>query len=437
VLERVAEQGAYASRALDAELARARLQTRDAALATEIAYGALRVLPELDARLAAYLRRPLPALDPLLRAALRAGCYQLRYLSRVPAHAVVDESVTLVRALRGKELAGVANAVLRKLAAEPKPDRAALPQLVLPAWLQAALIASLGEERASLLTQPGSLPPPIGLRVSVEHSLASVTEALRAANVDTRAAKLSRRGLLCVRSSDPRLLPGYAEGAFSVQEEGAQLVAACLGAQPGERVADLCAGHGGKTVVLAEAVGDGGELTAVDVDERKLERIPKELERLGLAERKLTLRPVDLRVGQGGLPQFDRVLVDAPCTGFGTLRRRPELLLRLTPDDPTRLGVEQLAILTSAVRLVRPGGTLLYAVCSPLAAEGADVVQAFEAAQQGALLRWTSVPNVAALPLALDADGILRLGPWLSAPEHDSPDAYQLVAWQIGAALNT
>ncbi|MFI5308672.1 MAG: transcription antitermination factor NusB [Polyangiales bacterium] len=436
VLERVAERGAYASRALDAELGRARLQPRDAALATEIVYGALRVLPALDARIAARLRRPFDALDPWLRAALRAGCYQLLYLARVPAHAVVDESVGLVRALRGKELAGVANAVLRKLATERDTETDALPRLVVPAWLEAALRRALGEERARSLLRPDALSPPLGLRVGPDRSLQVVADALSGGHaqsgIEVRPGRLSSRCLLCHRASDPRALPGYAEGAFSVQEEGAQLVAACLGAQPGERVADLCAGHGGKTVVLAEAVGPGGEVTAVDVDERKLERIPKALARLGLPTQNVVLRPIDMCVGTGGLlPQFDRVLVDAPCTGLGTLRRRPELLLRVSQRDPARLARHQLAILSSALRLVRSGGLLLYAVCSPLPEEGAEVAAAFEAEHADAVKRWTSVPDVANVPLALDADGVLRLGPWLGGPDEGSPDAYQIVGWEI------
>jgi 16S rRNA (cytosine967-C5)-methyltransferase len=142
-------------------------------------------------------------------------------------------------------------------------------------------------------------------------------------------------------------------------------------------------------------------------------------------------RALDLTVGVGGLPpRFDRVLVDAPCTGLGTLRRRPELLLRLGPGDPARLAHVQLAILERAVRLVRPGGVLLYAVCSPTLEEGPDVAARFEAATPGLAREW----DERALPIAVvpDADGVVRLGPWLGAADADSPDVYQLVRWRVG-----
>jgi 16S rRNA (cytosine967-C5)-methyltransferase len=434
VLVRVAEHGAYASRALDAELARARLDERDAALATEIVYGALRVLPELDRKIGVHLRRAPDALDGVLRAALRAGCYQLFYLSRSPAHAVVDESVSAVRLERGKELAGVANAILRKLAAEasaagPSPAHA----LLVPDWLAQTLGRALGEARCAAWLQAGGRPPPLSLRVRGDLSRDAVAAELRAARplAEVQHSAISPRALLLRRAGDPRALPGYAEGRFSVQEEGAQLVALCLGARPTEAIADLCAGHGGKSTVLAEAVGPEGEVVAVDLDEQKLARIPAELARLGLSDRRVERHAVDLSVGLGGLERrFDRVLVDAPCTGLGTIRRRPELSLRLNERDPERLAQVQLGILRRAVQLVRPGGVLLYAVCSPTLEEGPEVAARLEAEVVG-LTRCSEEACRALAGLEPDPDGMLRLGPWLAGPDADSPDVYQLVRWRL------
>jgi 16S rRNA (cytosine967-C5)-methyltransferase len=434
VLERVAERGAYASRALDAELARAKLADRDAALATEIVYGALRVLPELDRRIALHLRRPFDELDGVLRAALRAGCYQLAYLSRVPSHAVVDETVGAVRQERGASLAGVANAVLRKLGAErAAQEREPARGVIVAPWLARALEAALGAARATALLQGGKLPPPLALRVSASVSRDELGARLVAVRpgLELQPGQLSPHALLLRRAGDPRALPGYAEGEFCVQEEGAQVVACCLGALPGEVIADLCAGHGGKTVLLAEAVGRAGEVTAVDLDERKLERIPKELERLRLDSSRVSLRAIDLRVGLGGLTaRFDRVLVDAPCTGLGTLRRRPELLLRVSETDPARLAQEQLAILRQAARLVRPGGVLLYAVCSPMPEEGAEVASRLEA-ELPSLARCRDAGDFGLPGLVPDPDGVLRLGPWLGGLDADSPDVYQVVRWRV------
>jgi 16S rRNA (cytosine967-C5)-methyltransferase len=434
VLVRVTDEGAFASRALDAELTRAELPAREAAFATELVYGTLRVLPALDAQLAAHLHKGLERMDPLLRATLRCGAYQLFHLARVPAHAAVDESVKLVRRDRGPKLAGVANAVLRKLAAarpaEPKePER-----LVLPGWLEASLLRALGSERlASVLLADAT--PPLSLRVAVGLDREQIAAELQAARPHAQVAlgRLSPRCLLLRRAGDPRALPGYAEGRVSVQEQGAQLVALSLGAQPGERVADLCAGHGGKTAWLADAVGEGGQVLAVDLDPRKLDRLALDLARQGIAPERVERRAIDLTVGVGGLEaSFDRVLVDAPCSGLGTLLRRPELLLRVRESDLARLAELQRSILRNARKLVRPGGLLLYAVCSPMREEGAEVAERLE--YELPELTRVREPLAGLLAgLAPDPDGVARLGPWLGEPSDASPDAYQIAAFRTPA----
>jgi 16S rRNA (cytosine967-C5)-methyltransferase len=430
VLERVIDKGAYASRALDAELSRARLDPRDSGLTTEIVYGALRVLPALDRAIASHLRHADARMDGFVQATLRSACYQLAHLGRMPTHAIVDESVALVRARRGPKLAGFVNAVLRKLAAarpaSPEPPRA----LVLPDWVIEELTQSLGAERLPRFLAPYQLPPPLGLRAEAEPRealFANLQKALPGAELALSA--VSSLGVVARRAGSLRTLPGYAEGAFSLQEEGAQLVALGLGVQPGERIADVCAGHGGKTTLFARQVGELGHVTAIDRDERKLQLIPPEQARLRLAEARIALRPIDLSVGLAGLSaQFDRVLVDAPCTGLGTLHRRPELLLRLTPADAARMGAVQSAILARAAGLVRVGGVLGYAVCSPTHAEGREVVQRLEALRPDLQRLHEAISEFGPCP---DPDGIARIGPWL-APEVSAscPDAYQLVLWR-------
>jgi len=435
VLWRVCTDGAYASRALDAELARARLDPRDAALATEIIYGTLRVLPTLDAAYGAHLRRGADALEPLVRAVLRVASYQLLHLERVPPHAVVDAAVGFVVRERGRALAGLVNAVLRKVAAQrpsqPRPPAA----LVAPTWLAEALIDALGVTRATSFLAARALPPPTVLRVEdiAPEARASLADALRAARpgLDVREGAVSPRALLVRGAGDPRRLPGHAEGRFTVQEEGAQAVGLAAGARAGERVADACAGHGGKTTLFLRAVGASGSVTALDLYEEKLERIDAECRRLRLPVSALSTVAVDLAVGVAGLEgRFDRVVVDAPCTGLGTVHRRPEILLRVGPDDPARLATLQTRILANAATLVRPGGTLVYAVCSPTREEGAGVVAAVTAA----LSDWALAPESLALPgVPPDADGILRIGPW-NDPGGHGPDAYQVCSWRRNSA---
>ena len=429
VLARVTEDGAYASRALDAELQRAGLAPRDAALSTEIVYGSLRVLPALDRIIAERLTRADARMDGLVRATLRAATYQLWHLSRLPTHAIVDESVRGVRNKRGPKLAGFVNAVLRKLAAarpaQPAPPRA----LVLPEWTAHTLERALGPERLARFLDQHADAPALCLRAEGERDrlLAQLRAAVPQASSGETA--LSPLGIWLRRAGSPRGLPGYADGAFSVQEEGAQLLGLALGARPRERIADVCAGHGGKTTLIARAVGPQGQLFALDKDERKLKQIPRELQRIGLGAVPLELHAVDLSVGTGGLQGgLDRVLVDAPCTGLGTVQRRPELLLRLRPEDPARMAALQRAILRNAATLVRPGGVLAYAVCSPTREEGQDVADAFSAEHPTyRVLHESLCPS---LP-SPDAGGVLHLGPWLLPQGASSaPDAYQLVVWR-------
>lgn len=404
VLFRVATDGAYATPTLDAELRRAGLGGADAALATEIVYGALRVLPALDARLDALLKTP-ETTDPWLRAALRVGAYQLLYLSRVPPHAAVSESVSACRAERGKKLAGVANAVLRRLAAARPPEPAPPDRMIVPAWIEASARRGLGDARADTFFAARRLPPPLGLRFAAPPS----DEVLAALGGEARRSALAPRGVTVRGVGDPRALPGWREGAFAVQELGSQLVVARVGAQPGERVADLCAGHGTKTLALAEDVGPEGRVVAVDLYEEKLERLDAERARLGIEPARIETRAVDLTRGLGGLAprSFDRVLVDAPCTGLGTIHRRPELALRLGPDDPARLAGLQRVLVARAAELVRDGGTLVLATCSASFEEGPGLADAID-----------GTPQVEAI------------GPWLG----EELDAYHVLVWRRGSS---
>jgi len=396
VLHRVATDGAWATPTLDAEIRREGLSRADAGLATEIVYGTLRVLPALDARLDALLRSPATT-DSMLRAALWVGAYQLVHLSRVPPHAAVGETVSAIRNERGRKLAGVANAVLRKIARDRPEDPAPPTGLVLPEWIEVSARRGLGEDRAAAFFGARRLPPPLGLRVRDD-------AAIEALGVEVERSALAPRGVSVRGVGDPRELPGYADGAFAVQELGSQVVAARVDAQPGERVADLCCGHGTKTLALAEDLGAGGSIVAVDLYEEKLTKLEMEKWRLGI-ECPVEVLAVDLTKGLGGLEpgSFDRVLVDAPCTGLGTVHRRPELALRLTPDDPARLAELQRALIANAARLVRPGGVLVAATCSPTHEEGPALADAIE-----------GEPEVEAI------------GPWLG----EELDAYHVLTWR-------
>lgn len=365
VLERVEKDGAYASAALDAELDRhPQLDPRDRALASELVYGVLRTRAVLAARVLAHAPRGVS--DSLVFLHLLVAAYQILLLDRVPAWAAVDEAIGEIKRARGPRVAGFGNAVLRKIAGGPKLDPARAVRESAPPWLTERLDAVIGASETDALLGAGVEFGRVWAR-AVPHATPPAWLESAERHPSSPLARL-------MPSGDPEKQPGHAEGAFVVQEPGAQLVALALGARPGERVLDACAGRGQKTTLLIEAVGPSGEVWAADVHPKKLATLGRECARLGLPAARTAA--VDWSLGAGDVPGgFDRVLVDAPCTGVGTLRRRPEITARLTPADPERLAELQVAILRGAALQARPGGRVVFAVCSVLREEAEAVVE--------------------------------------------------------------
>jgi 16S rRNA (cytosine967-C5)-methyltransferase len=389
VLERVEADGAYAAAALDAELERnPALDPRDRALATELVYGVLRTRAALLRRVEAYAPRGVS--DSFTLQVLLVAAYQVLCLDRVPARAAVNEAVSSVERKRGRGVAGFANAVLRKLA-----DSGARLELgdamreSAPPWLLARLERAVGLREAEAL---------FGIGVPLSERHARVVPG-RNHPVWLERAESGKSSPLArvLPGGDPQKLEGYAEGAFVVQEPGAQLVALALGARPGERVLDACAGRGQKTSLLVERVGERGSVFAADVHERKLVALGRELERLGLPGARTA--EVDWTRDPEAVPgDFDRVLVDAPCTGTGTLRRRPEIALRLREDDPARLGELARTILRGAASRARPGGRVVFAVCSVLPEEAEAVVEGVSDVLEPAPFDATEIEKLATPP---------------------------------------
>lgn len=418
VLVRVAASGAYASLALDAAIARAGLDARDARLATAIVYGTLRELSAIDAIVDAKLARK-SKLDDAARAALRASVFQLAGMERQPAHAVVDDAVRWVRAERDPRVGGFVNAVLRKIVADA--PRLAKESIALDPEVRAMLVRSIGEARTARVCAPAT--PSIDLRArdaSARDALADAIARARPRGTVLRT-RYSPLGVRAYRVGDPRELPGASTGELVVQEEGSQIIAALVGARPGERVLDVCAGRGGKTTFLGLAVGQAGSVVATDLHEHRLEQLEREWARLGLPA-PLETRAVDWTVGAGGLAgPFDRILVDAPCSGLGTVARRPEIAARLVASTVRELAGTQRAILGRAATLLAPGGTLLYAVCSLLDDESVDVVR--DGMPQGLAVRaFTSGETFGIDP---EEDGSLVLGPFLD-DDGGGTDGYRI-----------
>jgi 16S rRNA (cytosine967-C5)-methyltransferase len=387
VVARVVEEKSFAAAALEAELGRAvQLEARDRALATELVYGTLRVMPWLLAEIARHAVRGIGSIDERVRAPMVVAAYQL-WFTRVPAFAAVSEAVEAVRRARGPKMAAFANAVLRRVAERAARERAKDPGAMretavvesTPAWLRAALARAMPEQDVRAFLAVGTEPPPVALRVERAEERDAWIAKLRAAAAPGSTfepGRISPLAILARGAGRPQSLPGWSEGAWTVQEEGSQAAALAVGAREGEQVLDACAGRGNKTAVLARAVGATGAVDACDTSPTKLARLREDLARLGLHVR--ATHAVDWTVGSGDVNgTYDRVLVDAPCTGIGTLRRRPEIALRLKEQDLVDRPRVQLAIASRAADHVRPaGGSLTYVVCSVLREEAEDAIDA-------------------------------------------------------------
>lgn len=362
VVRRVTEGDAYSNLALAAALERARLDERDAALATELAYGTLRRLVGLDHALGRFVDRPLTTTPNQALAALRLGAYQLLF-TRIPAHAAVAETVGLAP----ERQRGFVNAVLRRLAESPRPrppaeatDEAIALRTGLAAWAVHELRRTLPEAElepaAAALAERG----PVALRVNTcRATLEDLERRLAGAGVETERGEV-HPGSLLVRAGAPAQLPGFAEGWFTVQDQASSFVVSALDVRRGERMLDACAGPGGKAGHAACLVRPGGLVVAADVSETRTHLIRSAAERLGV--RALLLVQDGRRPALVG--GFDKVLVDAPCSGIGSARRRPELLWRARKADVAGLSRLQVGIATAAAELVRPGGRLVYSVCT-------------------------------------------------------------------------
>lgn len=388
VLRRVLADDAYAAAALSAELDRyPQLAPRDRAAATDLTYGALRAARYLDGRIGRL--SPGAHIEPPVRAALWVAGYELGFRPASPAHAVVSEAVEGAKSI-SRGAAGFVNAVLRKLSvdleATPAPPLTDAFVAGAPRWLRRALDRALGEGQGDLFLAAGPLPPPLCLRVrrgDRDGWLARLREAQPGASFEP--SPVASAAIRCAGAGDPRRLPGVDEGALVTQEEGSQAVAEALGAAPPDRVLDACAGRGNKTLLLADRLSPNdpaapaGRVDAADLHGSKLDRLRAEAARLGAAAVGETFE-IDGSVGLGGIAAgaYDRVLVDAPCSGTGTLRRRPEILLRRTEADLASLQALQRSILQNAAAAVKPGGRLLYAVCSVLAEECEQVIAGLE-----------------------------------------------------------
>lgn len=361
-----AERGGHLDEALEAG------GVEERPLANHLAYGVCRRRGVLDLALGAVSERPLKRLDAPVLVALRIGAFE-RLFSRTPDHAAVGEAVELCRALGAPHASGFVNALLRRVQA---PAEAPPPWVNHPVWWVERWRARVGDEALAAWCARESEPPPLGV-IPRDGDVQALLARLSAEGLTARpavAGGVEIPGALWIAPPFGRVegLPGYDEGVFWVMDPAAAAVADLLGAGPGQRVLDACAAPGGKTLRL---LASGAEVLATD---KKVNRLARMAESLGRVRLHAETRRVDWEAADPGVTEtFDAALVDAPCTGLGTMRRHPEVRWSRGAGDPAAMSLHQRVILKNVAARVRPGGALVYAVCSPEPEEGEAVVRAF------------------------------------------------------------
>ena len=403
VLTSCRTNSAWADAALQAQVRRDGLDRKDAALCSRIVYGVLQNQLLLDFYLSTYCTQRLDHLQPPLADILRIGAYQILFLDKVPDSAAVNSSVELAKLSKRGQAAGLVNAVLRKLARSkdqlpplPEGDVSRLLSIRYshPRWLVKRLLALLGREETEALLALNNQPAAVTAQVNTcRFDTEAVREVLTAAGIQAEPDPALPDCLHLSGTGDLERLELFQAGAFYIQDPAARMAVLAAGLQPGNRVLDVCAAPGGKSFAAAIAMGGRGEILSCDLHENKLKRIREGAARLGFPC--IETAAAD---GRNFRPEwengFDAVLVDAPCSGLGIIRKKPDIRYKKL-DSLFAMPVIQRAILDNAARYVKPGGTLLYSTCTILPEENGEVTDSFLAEH----------PEFARTPFSLPLDG--------------------------------
>ncbi len=435
ILRRVEEEDSYAAPLLAS--AAETLRPEDRALCYELVLGVLRWQLWLDSLIEHYSGRGAEKLDAPVRRALRLGLYQLRRLTRVPASAAVNESVNLAYHARLRSAAPFINGVLRRATHEPNYDPAEkvdnpIEKIAVrtshPAWLIEKWVAMLGAEEVESLAAANNETPPLSFRINnrvddLRATTEGISEKLRQAGVIVEQSRIAPGGWRVRGAAGGTILRELAsEGLIYLQDEASQLVAHMLGARSGERILDACAAPGSKTTHLAALTGDGAMIVAGDVHQHRLRLVREAVKRQNLTNVRLIAFDAE-----SSLPfadeSFDRVLVDAPCTGTGTLRHNPEIRWRISNRDITELAARQKKILGNAARVVRRGGRLVYSTCSIEREENECVVEEF-------LTRNVNFRQIAASASPASSNIMEEGGGVRTWPHRDDVDGFFITAFE-------
>ena len=391
---------------LDRALARCSFDSRERALTVELSYGVLRRLATIDWRLEPVLEKPLPRLPIAVQMVLRLGAYQLLFLGRIPQSAAVNESVNLARAFAGtvgRDWSGFVNAVLRALLRHPPQPwpsmdldaaQALAVRYSIPGWLSRRWVERMGLASAEAACEGVSGAPPLTLRVNqLITTREALLETFAQVGIAAKPTSVSPFGIVLEDGGSVPSLPGFNEGAFYVEDEAAQLIPPLLDPQPNDIVLDACAAPGGKSTHVADLMHNKGTIYAVDRKDARLDLLRSNCRRLGVQNvvpivgdirQPLqwvpmieTSGPPSVKKTGGGELFVDRILVDAPCSGLGVLRRHPEAKWRKGEQGLPRHRALQCQILEAVAPCLRPGGVLVYSTCSTEPEENEDAIERF------------------------------------------------------------
>ncbi|MEM1484959.1 16S rRNA (cytosine(967)-C(5))-methyltransferase RsmB [Oscillospiraceae bacterium PP1C4] len=391
-LLRLTTANAYSNLVVDSLIKQNQLDARDSAFASALFYGTLERMLTIDHILKKYSSKPLDKLSPPVLQTLRCGVYQLVYMDGVDDYAAVSESVNLVKALGKEKASGFVNGILRSFLRDNKaipPVKGSRADTLAvayscPAWLISVWLEAYGEE-ASMRMLEGSLgKPPIYLRVNtLRVTTDRLLQMLADQGVECEADDQTEHCIVVKGRIAVEHLDAFKDGLFHVQDKASQLCAAALSAQPGERVLDVCAAPGGKTFTIAQSMQDKGELIARDLHEKRTSLVRSGARRLDIGIVKASAG--DAGVYDKTLGEFDRILCDVPCSGFGIIRRKPEIKYK-TQDSVQNLPEIQYKILQTSSQYLKSGGTMVYSTCTLLPRENEQVVERFLGANQNFML---------------------------------------------------
>ncbi len=412
VLHAVEEEGAYTNIALNRVLEGQNLNKLDRNLATELAYGSLKKRGKLDWVLAKFLSRPIEKLDSWIRDILRLGIYQLLFLDRIPVSAACNEGVNLAKIYGHQGTAGLVNGVLRNIERNiktlefPKPEEDLVEYLIVnyshPRWLIEKWLKELGQEATVALCMANNEIPPLIVRTNLlKLDREQLMATLDAEGMITSPTQYVAEGVVVKEMFALNKLASYRQGLFQVQDESSMLVGRIVNPHPGQTVLDICSAPGGKTTHLAQLMQNQGKIIALDLHPHKLKLVEENCQRLGVNI--VETKTFDAReLPAEWATAADCVLVDAPCSGLGVLRRRPEIRWRKDCAQLAELATLQKELLTKAAACVKPGGTLVYSTCTITPEENQFVMEYFNANHP----EFKQVDLTPYLPEALRLEGI-------------------------------